>query len=154
MCNEMLSDKMKSAILTSAMPATAQDYIHSQANLESTHSGILEMGRLRIAKKVAADSGLSPMDVGGVKAGGSSVKSGGSSDWSGGWSGYQGCWGDECSHDRGHEQRENNDDGGEEGARAVAGVNDSDRNCGGIGDFARDCPSKGKGGGGNGKGFG
>ena len=68
MCDEMLRDKMKSAIITSAMPLTAQDYIHSKASLNSTYAEIYDMIRLRCKHKVA-DSGPSPMDVGGVAGG-------------------------------------------------------------------------------------
>ena len=44
--NENLSDKMKMAILTSAMPNGVQDHVFSQAGVNATYDEVKEMIRL------------------------------------------------------------------------------------------------------------
>ena len=64
--NENLSDKMKMAILTSAMPNGVQDHVVSQAGVNATYDEVKEMIRLYTSRKAETHNGPSAMDVGGM----------------------------------------------------------------------------------------
>ena len=63
---EDLSNNMKIAVFTNMMPISIQDYIYTHVDSEATYESVKDKVRAVVSNKVAAETGPSPMDVGGV----------------------------------------------------------------------------------------